>query len=121
MRENGTLYWLLGDHLGSTSITATEDGMLHSEVGEFASQIPFAYGEIRYSTNITPTDYLYTGQRMDSYINLYWYGSRWYDPYLNHFTQPDTIIPDPYTVQDWNRYNYTRFNPVTYNGALPQN
>lgn len=36
------------------------------------------------------------------------------DPYLNHFTQPDTIVPDPYNSQDWNRYSYARNNPLRY-------
>jgi hypothetical protein len=42
------------------------------------------------------------------------YNARWYDPYLNHFTQPDSIVPDPYNSQDWNRYSYARNNPLKY-------
>jgi hypothetical protein len=42
------------------------------------------------------------------------YNARWYDPYLNHFTQPDSIVPDPYNPQDWNRYSYARNNPLKY-------
>jgi RHS repeat-associated protein len=45
-------------------------------------------------------------------IGLMYFVARWMDPYLNHFNQPDPIIPDPYNPQDWNRYAYTRFNPV---------
>lgn len=37
-----------------------------------------------------------------------------YDDYLNHFTQPDSIVPDPYNPQDWNRYSYVRYNPLKY-------
>ena len=43
-------------------------------------------------------------------------------PYINHFTQPDTIIPNPYNPQDWNRYAYARNNPLKYtdpSGHLP--
>ena len=36
------------------------------------------------------------------------------DPYLNHFTQPDTIVPDAYNSQDYDRYAYARNNPVKY-------
>jgi len=43
------------------------------------------------------------------------YNARWYDPYLNYFTQPDTIVPNPYNSQDWDRYSYARNNPVRYN------
>ena len=35
-------------------------------------------------------------------------------PYINHFTQPDSIVPDPYNPQDWNRYSYARNNPLRY-------
>ena len=34
--------------------------------------------------------------------------------YLNHFTQPDTIVPDPYNSQDYDRYAYARNNPIRY-------
>jgi hypothetical protein len=43
------------------------------------------------------------------------YNFRMYSPYLNHFTQPDSIVPDPYNPQDWNRYSYVRNNPIRYN------
>ena len=43
-----------------------------------------------------------------------YYNARWYDPYLNHFTQPDTIVPNPYNSQDYDRYAYARNNPVKY-------
>jgi hypothetical protein len=39
---------------------------------------------------------------------------RWNSPYINQFTQPDSIIPDPYNPQDWNRYAYARNNPLRY-------
>src|SRR5262249_16482481 len=37
-----------------------------------------------------------------------------YDPYLNHCTQPERILPDPYNPQDWDRYSYGRNNPLRY-------
>jgi RHS repeat-associated protein len=49
------------------------------------------WGELRFGTS--PMQYQYTGQYRDSYINLYWYGSRWYDDSLCRFIQPDAIIP----------------------------
>jgi hypothetical protein len=61
--ETDSLYWLLSDHLNSTSITADAGGQILSEVRYTA------FGEIRYENNTTPTDRLYTGQRADSYIN----------------------------------------------------
>ena len=108
MRSNGTLQFLIGDHLGSTSLTTNASGQVVSEVRYKA------WGEVRYASGNVPTKYQYTGQYNDSYINLLWYGSRHYDPYLNQFTQPDTIVPDLYNPQDWNRYSYARNNPLRY-------
>ncbi len=36
-------------------------------------------------------------------------------PYLNHFLQPDTIIPDLSNPQSWNRYSYVTNRPVNFN------
>jgi len=44
------------------------------------------------------------------------------NPYLNQFIQPDPIVPDPRSPQDWNRYVYARSNPLKYvdrNGKSP--
>ena len=35
--------------------------------------------------------------------------------YLNRWIQPDTIIPNPYSSQGWNRYSYVQNNPIRYN------
>ncbi len=35
--------------------------------------------------------------------------------YINHFLQPDTLIPDPSNPQAWNRYAYVKNNPVNLN------
>ncbi|MRR30757.1 RHS repeat-associated core domain-containing protein, partial [bacterium] len=109
MRENSTLTWLLSDHLGSTSVTADASGNLLSTLRYTA------FGEVRAASGTTGTDYRYTGQREESELGLYYYVARWYDAYLNHWTQPDTIVPDPYNPQDWNRYSYGLNNPVKYN------
>jgi hypothetical protein len=34
--------------------------------------------------------------------------------YLNRFSQPDTIIPDPYNSADYDRYSYARNNAIKY-------
>ena len=54
------------------------------------------------------------GQREAAEIGLMYYVARWYDTYLNHFTQPDTIIADPYNPMAWNRYAYANYNPIKY-------
>jgi RHS repeat-associated protein len=110
MVDNGNLYYLFADQLGSTSVVATSGGGYSAEVRYKA------WGEDRYTSGTVPTSYRYTGQRIDSYINLYWYNSRWYDHYLNRWIQPDTIVPlESQGVQAWDRYAYANNNPVRFN------
>lgn len=109
MRTNGTLNYLLGDHLGSTSLTIDAAGNKVSEIRYKA------WGEVRFASENVPTRYQYTGQYSDSYINLLWYGSRHYDPELGRFIQPDSIVPlASQGVQAWDRYGYANNNPVRY-------
>ena len=61
-----------------------------------------------------PTDIGYTGQRLDSYIKLVQMGARWYSPILGRWLSPDSIVPQPVNPQDFNRYGYTRNNPLKY-------
>jgi RHS repeat-associated protein len=119
---------MLGDHLGSTSITTNANG---AKVSEMRYK---PWGEIRYSWTSNPAttpayrlpNYTFTGQY--SYMDdpstaavtegfgLMFYNARWYDSYLNHFTQPDSIVPlASQGVQAWDRFAYTNNNPVRYN------
>ncbi|HRJ58828.1 MAG TPA: RHS repeat-associated core domain-containing protein [Anaerolineales bacterium] len=47
-------------------------------------------------------------------FGLMFYNARWYDPGINQFATPDTIIPDPSDPQDFDRYTYVRNNPIRY-------
>jgi RHS repeat-associated protein len=107
-REGSTLYWLLSDHLGSTSITATSSG---SKTAELRYK---PWGETRYTYGTTQTTFRYTGQREESSLGLYWYASRWYSPGLGRFVSPDSIIPQPGNPQAWDRYSYGRNNPIYF-------
>jgi RHS repeat-associated protein len=111
MRDSGLAsnpYFLLGDHLGSTSITADSGG-------SFVAEIRYkAWGESRYSNGTTPTSFHFTGQREESGIGLYFYNARWYDPSLSRFAQADTIVPGAGNPQAYNRYAYTLNNPLRY-------
>jgi len=106
--QNGTLTYLLGDHLGSTSITTDSDGNRVSEMRYTA------WGEVRYSSiesdkiqNISPTyqltKYSFTGrysymddpstQNVTEGFGLMCYNARWYDPSLGRFAQADSLVP----------------------------
>jgi RHS repeat-associated protein len=99
---------VLKDHLGSASVVTSDNG---SWLGE---QRYYPYGETRLTSGTIYTDKLFTGQREMAGLGIYHYGARFYSPYLNHFTQPDSIVPDPHNPQDWNRYAYARNNPLKY-------
>ncbi len=74
MRQGGVLYYLQGDHLGSTSLVTSITGTV------VARQLYGPYGAPRPGgTGTLPTDYRFTGQRADSYIKLIEMGARWYD------------------------------------------
>ena len=108
LRENGTITWLLSDHLGSTSGTVSAAGSLVSTMKYTA------FGETR-GTGSSSTDYRYTGQREEEEIGLYFYKARFFDPALSRFVQADTLIPIVSNVMDWDRYAYSRNNPIRYN------
>jgi RHS repeat-associated protein len=53
---------------------------------------------------------------------LLYYNARYYDPALGTFISPDTLVPDPGLVFDYNRYMYVRGNPLRYtdpSGHIP--
>jgi RHS repeat-associated protein len=85
---NSSVKWLLGDHLGSTSVTANYDG------ASPVTQLYKPWGEVRYSSGTLPTKYTYTGQYSNmSDFGLMFYNARWYDPALGRFAQADTYVP----------------------------
>jgi RHS repeat-associated protein len=106
---SSTLYWLVGDHLGSTTVVADSAG------NQAAVQLYMPWGQQRYSSGSLPTSFGFTGQRQEPDLGLYFYAARWYDPCIMQFNQPDTVIPDTYNALDWNRYSYGRYNPLKYN------
>jgi RHS repeat-associated protein len=93
LRDGGTLYWLLTDHLGGTAYTVSGT----TRTGELRYR-PF--GVTRFASGTTPTTYRFTGQREEAA--------------LGHFLSPDTLVPEPGNALDHHRYAYVRFNPLKY-------
>jgi len=113
MREDSDhgseVYYILTDHLGSTSVAFTFDE--NDQVDFISRQWYTPWGETRSGSSVTATDYAFTGQRTHS-LGMLWYSSRFYDTNLGGFNQPDNLVPDPLNPLDWNRYQYTRSNPI---------
>jgi len=86
--SGGSVSYLHGDHLGSTSLLTNQTGGLISQQ-EFDP-----WGKVRTSVSgsISQTSINYTGQRLDG-TGLLYYHSRYYDPGLGKFVSPDTIVP----------------------------
>ena len=82
--------YLAGDHLGTTTTTFQTRGTTVVTVAE-ARHYP--YGAERWHNGTLPTDYRFTGQREEAGLGgIYHMGARWYDPYINRWTSPDTIM-----------------------------
>ena len=118
MKRGSDLRYLHTDHLNSNSVVTNADGTLHS------SQDYCAYGGKRIATwyghecdptaaNPLPTDRTFTGQEQDS-TGLMYYRARFMDPALGTFISPDTLVPDPGRAGDFNRFAYTRNNPLKF-------
>ena len=109
VRQNGALFYLHGDHLGSTSVTTDHTGAKTHDVRYFA------YGAPRTGDLFAlPTDHTFTGQKLDRGTGLMYYGARYYDPALGMFLSPDTVVPEPGNPQALNRYAYVNNNPLRY-------
>ena len=116
MKVTGTpnpgLYYILSDHLGSTSVVTDSSGIEVSRTGYY----PF--GEPRYSlsslpNSALPTDRLYTGQQQVAGIGLYNYKARFYDAGLGRFVSADDVTPGG--PQGQNRYSYVNNSPINHN------
>jgi RHS repeat-associated protein len=83
--EAGGLQYMLGDHLGSTSVMAEASGALLSSQGYMP------WGENRFGS--AGMEYQYTGQYREEGLGLDYFNARWYDPALGRFASADTLIP----------------------------
>jgi RHS repeat-associated protein len=107
--DTGELHYMLTDHLGSVVAVTNSAGTLESE----QRYLPF--GQVRADVGtIAQTDYGYTGQRaLDSGMGgIMDYKARFYSPMLGRFLQPDSIVPNAASPQNFNRYSYVGNNPI---------
>ncbi|MEW6179159.1 MAG: RHS repeat-associated core domain-containing protein [Chloroflexota bacterium] len=112
----GSVHFLFGDHLGSTSVV-TDIG------GSFRFRFLYkAWGELRYTTGEYSVRYKFTAQREEATLGLYDYRARFYDPLLGRFIQPDSLVPEAGNPLAWDRYAYANNNPIYYtdpDGHIP--
>ncbi|MDI7186105.1 polymorphic toxin type 10 domain-containing protein [Leptospira santarosai] len=106
MNEAGALAYYLTDQVDSVSHVLDDEG-------NTLSQIQYQpYGETfvqRGDLNFSPK---YNSQELDRESGFYFYNARYYDPGIARFTSADTLIPDEYNSQGWNRFAYVYNNPI---------
>ncbi len=66
------------------------------------------FGAIRSETGTSDNTRKFTGKEFDADSNLYYYGARYYDPYIGRFTQRDPA------GDGGNWYAYTYNNPLAF-------
>ena len=106
--STGAIRFYHGDHLGSSNVITDGTGALV----ELSEHTP--YGSLSRHEGTANVPQKFTGQRLDASTGLYFYNSRYYDPDLGRFTQPDTYVQEPADPQTLNRYAYVRNNPVNF-------
>ena len=114
-------YYNHDDHLGSSALltegknTARHSGIIYNR-GELLQRFEYApFGKETFVLNPNlQFDPSYTGQKYDVETGLYYYKSRFYNPILGRFIQPDTVVPDAKNLQAYNRYTYVNNNPLKY-------
>jgi RHS repeat-associated protein len=99
--------YLLGDQLGSTTVSANAAG------GTPVVQRYLPYGAPRSTTGGSAvTDKGWIGQTKDSSTGLQFLNARYYDPAIGRFTAVDPIV-DPKRPISLDRYGYGDASPVT--------
>jgi RHS repeat-associated protein len=109
MRHDHILVFLATDHLGTVSVVLDAAGNVVDESRHYP------YGQERWPEGGTfPTDYRFTGQRLDASSGLYHMGARWYDGSLGRWLSADSIVPNPGNPQGFNRLSYAYNNPMRF-------
>ncbi len=115
INNNDNPYYILGDHLNSSSILTDGSGA----TAQLSDYKPF--GSINYDNKLVDlkNDYSFTGQEYDEESSLQYYGARYMDNEIGRFTSVDPVIiqveslskilADP---QSLNSYVYSRNNPI---------
>jgi RHS repeat-associated protein len=98
--------FFIKNHLGSTVRVVNADGS-YATTPVFDYQ---PYGELQSmrEDSLNPVTQKYTGKELDSEVNLYYFGARWYDQELGMW-----ISPDP-AGQFANPYSYVGGSPLMF-------
>lgn len=80
-------------------------------------------GTLETEIKFIPTGrYFQRGQRLDTGVDLYYYGARYYDAGIGRFISADNFVHSLRNPQSFNRYSYVYNNPLRYvdpSGLVP--
>jgi len=113
-----TLYFYHSDHLGTAIILLDASGnIVYKQHYAPFGQKDKANTDKRPSTcnNGEEKDsfpYGFTGHFGDEESGLIYMGARYYNPAIGHFMTPDNVLPSPTDSLSYDRYAYTRNNPI---------
>lgn len=101
------IHYQLGNHLGSTALELNEQGLLISYEEYFPfGGTAFTTGSILAEVKLK--EYRYTGKERDGTTGLYYYGARYYAPWMGRWLNPDPAG----TVDGLNVFQFVRNNPI---------
>jgi len=110
--SNNGIFYMLDDHLRSTGVILNQNGTVS------AQQYYYPFGGNRGGAFSPITTKRFTGQYHESGLpggeGLSYYNARWYDSQLGRFLNADTIVPQPWNPQSFNRLSYVHNNPMGY-------
>ncbi|MBU7040352.1 MAG: RHS repeat-associated core domain-containing protein, partial [Theionarchaea archaeon] len=103
-RVNDVIEYYNTDHLGSTRLVTSENGVTTEEI---------MYKPFGEQLNETEERYTYNQKELDE-TGFYYYGARYYDPVIGRFLTRDPLTGEKESPQSLNRYAYCLNNPLTY-------
>jgi len=107
--NSNKIHFQLGNHLGSASMELDDQGQLIS----YEEYFPFggtAYTAGSSLTEVKLKEYRYTVKEKDDTTGLYYYGARYYAPWMGRWLNPDPAG----TVDGLNLFAYVRNNPMIF-------
>jgi RHS repeat-associated protein len=107
---NNGLFYVLSDHLGSTSMLVNSSGGVVA--GSTTRNLPYGGYRPGSAPTQTITDRDFTGQKENMELGLLYYQARFYVPGIGRFASADTIVPNPANPQSYNRYSYVLNSPI---------
>ncbi|MFH0949197.1 MAG: RHS repeat-associated core domain-containing protein [Candidatus Aenigmatarchaeota archaeon] len=107
INETGTLTYSHNDYLGSARLATSESAeqIMKYDNAPFGSTVT----ETGYSSALS--SYKFTGKEQDS-SGLYYYGARYYNPYIGRFTTVDPVYSPSHDEES--PYVYAWNNPMKY-------